>query len=134
MAGTFAVAAELSRRGYDVALTLGNTPTIDLLCASPGGRPFKVQVKSAASANFIPIGKTWLEAPPDESLFLVVVLVSAAGNPSFRYFIFTHPEATSLWATVPKTKPSGEPYAPGWEGFGWPMIQPHEDAWAKLPA
>jgi hypothetical protein len=57
MAGTFAVAAELSRRGYDVALTLGNTPSIDVLCASPTGRPFKVQVKSATAANFVPIGQ-----------------------------------------------------------------------------
>ena len=75
MAGTFAVGAELSRRGYDIALTLGNTPTIDVLCASPNGRPFKVQVKSAASANFVPIGKAWLEAAPDENLYLFVVLV-----------------------------------------------------------
>lgn len=133
MAGTFAVAAELSRRGYDVALTLGNTPTIDLFCALPSGRPFKVQVKSAAAANFVPIGKAWLEASPDESLYLFVVLVSAPGTP-FRFFILPHPDATALYGTILKTKSSGEPYAPGWEGFGWPMTQPHENAWERLPA
>jgi hypothetical protein len=133
MAGTFAVAAELSRRGYDVALTLGNTPTIDLLCASPSGRTFKVQVKSASSANFVPIGKDLLEAPPDESLYLFVVLVASTGDVPFRFFILSHSEVVSLWATAPKTKASGEPYAAGWEGFRWPTIQPRESAWGKLP-
>ncbi|MBW3538930.1 MAG: hypothetical protein KY476_01545 [Planctomycetes bacterium] len=134
LAGTFAVAAELSRRGFDVALTIGNTPTIDLLCASPTGHPFKIQVKSASTPNFVPIGKAWLEAPPDDNLYLIVVLVSARGQSGFRFFILSHPEAVSLWANVPKTKPNGEPYASGWEGFSWTMIQSREDAWTTLPA
>ena len=48
-AGTLAVASELSRRGYDAAITLGNTPTLDILCSSPDGTPFTVQVKSVSS-------------------------------------------------------------------------------------
>ena len=45
MAGIFAVASELSRRGYYVGLTIGNTPRIDLICAVPDGHKFTIQVK-----------------------------------------------------------------------------------------
>src|SRR5262249_31758496 len=75
-AGALAAAAELSRREYDAAITLGNTPTHDLVCSSPGGTPFTVQVKSVASKNWILIQKSMLENPsPSPTLYFVVVLV-----------------------------------------------------------
>jgi hypothetical protein len=132
VAGTFAVAVELSRRNYEVSLTPRNSPSIDLLCASPNGIPFKVQVKRASSANFVPVGKARLETNPDDNLYLIIVLVPSAELP-FQFFIMSHPEARTIWADVPKVKPNGEPYAAGWEGFGWRTIEKHENSWEKLP-
>lgn len=51
-----AVASELSRRGYAAAITLANTPRIDILCSSPSGTPFSVQVKSMPDESRINVG------------------------------------------------------------------------------
>ena len=51
MAATFAVASELSRRGYNVGLTVGNTPKVDLICSMPDGKAFKVQVKGLSGEH-----------------------------------------------------------------------------------
>jgi hypothetical protein len=44
-AGEYFVAAELTRRGFSVAVTVGNTKTIDLF-AEFEGKAFQIQVKS----------------------------------------------------------------------------------------
>jgi hypothetical protein len=44
-AAQFAAAAQLALRGYLVGLTLGNTPTADVLLESPQGAGFAVEVK-----------------------------------------------------------------------------------------
>ena len=41
-AAQFAVASELSKRGYQVALTMGIHPVIDLMVISPKGVPFLI--------------------------------------------------------------------------------------------
>jgi hypothetical protein len=80
-----------------------------------------------------PIQLSTLEGPPSKDNFLVVVLVPAIEDDRFRFFILTHEEMQSAWAAVPKTKRSGEPLKPGWEGIGWSAVKPHENAWHKLP-
>jgi hypothetical protein len=132
-AGTYAVAAELSRRGYDVALTVGNTRGFDLFCASPSGKTFKVEVKGASTRAFVPIGKSWLEAEPDTELFLIVALAPTSEREPFRFFVLSHPEARSLWEAAPRTKLSSEPLAPGWEGFNWAAVVSFEGRWNILP-
>jgi hypothetical protein len=47
LAGEYFVAAELCRRGYSVAMTLGNAKAIDLF-AERNGRTANVQVKAIA--------------------------------------------------------------------------------------
>ena len=65
----------MSRRRYTVVLTHGNTPSMDLLCVSPEGRPFKVKVKSAATPNYIPIRKWILEGDSQHNLVFMIVYV-----------------------------------------------------------
>ena len=48
-AAQFAVASELCRRNYKVALTLGNHPMIDLMVVSPNDAKFNVDVKGQYS-------------------------------------------------------------------------------------
>ena len=45
-AAQFAVASELCKRGYEVALTMGNYPVIDLMVVSPKGVPFLIYVNA----------------------------------------------------------------------------------------
>ena len=132
-AGAFAVAAELSRREYDAAITIGNTPKRDLLCSAPSGEPFGVQVKSARSPNWIPIQKTLLEAVPMRDLYLVVVLVPTDTQRPFEYHILTHMEACDLYSRQRKVKLDGTPYKTGMEGLNWRDVRPHLNRWEKLP-
>lgn len=48
----FYVAAELTRRGYLVSLTLGNALFADPLVVSPAGVHFMVDVKGQSTRNF----------------------------------------------------------------------------------
>lgn len=132
-AGVFATGAELSRRRYAVAVTIGNTPSMDLLCVSPEGRPFKVEVKSAATPNYVPIQKWILEGDLQHDLVFVIVYVHPDTTIPFQFFLLTHQEVKDAWDAMPKTKPSGEPYKPGWEGLKWKDVMPHEGRWDKLP-
>jgi len=132
-AGVLAAAAELSRRSYDVTITLGNTPTTDLLAAAPDGLAFRVEVKSASTPNFVPIQKAILEAPVRSDLVFVIVLVPRIPEQPFRFFIMTHADVRDAWKTTRKTTKLGQPYKPGWEGLKWGAIAPHENCWSKLP-
>lgn len=51
--GQFGVAHEMSRRGYVVAHTIGNTPGADLFCQSPTGKQFPVEVKTATTRTYV---------------------------------------------------------------------------------
>lgn len=132
MAATFAVAAELSRRGYDVGLTFGNSPHIDLLCAVPKGAPFKVQVKGLSDPNFCMIQEAFFQGN-EQDLFLVVVLVPVGGC-AFRFFVLSQHDAIREWSELPAVRRDGTPFAKGQEGgLYWRNIEPYEDQWEKLP-
>jgi len=132
-AGALAVAAELSRRGYDASVTLGNTPALDLLCVSPSGTQFKVQVKSLTAGNWVLIRKNTFERCPEANLFFAVVLVPEEHERPFEYHIVTHTEACALYRTQRKARLDGQEYKPGMDGLAWGQVKPHKDRWDKLP-
>lgn len=133
-AGLLPLAAELSRRGYDAAITLGNTPSLDLICSSPSGTPFTIQVKSLSTKNWVLIQKAMLEAEPKLNLLLAVVLVPTDAERPFQFHILTHREACEAYAKQGHSNRNGEPYKPGMEGLGWREVSQHLSRWDKLPA
>ena len=132
-AGALSVAAELSRRGYDATLTFGNTPSLDLLCSSPDGKPFKIQVKSLTTGNAVLIQKSLLDVVPQPDLFFAIVLVPAKEEAPMEFRILTHREVTELWKSMPKVKKDGQPYKPGMDGLNWGVVKPYKGGWEKLP-
>jgi hypothetical protein len=132
LAATLGVGAELSRRGYDVAFTIGNTPRIDLLCDVPDGVPFKIQVKGISTKNAFWVQKTFFDAVRQDDLFLIVVLVPYDVESAFRFFILSHHDAQQAFSKMPTEKKDGRPYEGG-SGLTWGVIQPYENAWNKLP-
>ena len=82
-AAQFAVASELCKQGYQVALTLGNHPTVDLMVVSPSGKQFLVDVKGQYSPNFWPIKRT----PKRDDLFYVLAYVP--DNAANEFFVIT---------------------------------------------
>src|SRR5262249_7807694 len=129
-----ATGAELSRRGYDVTFTLGNTRRVDMLCSVPDGDTFKVQVKGISGTYSFYIDKSFFEGvQPD--LFLVIGWVSPPGDGSpFRYFGLRHEEAKREFAKLRTHKKDGRPYTSG-HGLNWGSIKQYEmDTWSKFPA
>ncbi len=121
-AAQFYAAAELSRRGYLVSLTLGNAPTSDLLVVSPKRTHFKVQVKGLSSNT------SWLVQKvenKEKDLFWMLVCIPE-GKPA-RFFILNNREMKKGWRTVkdPKDK------APS--GLLSTYVDQFEDKWKTLP-
>jgi hypothetical protein len=131
-AGALATAAELSRRGYDAAITLGNTPSLDLICSSPSGESFTVQVKSLSAPNWVLISRHLLEQDPRPAFFFVIVLVPKSDDRPFEFFVLTHEEAHRRYGNQRKVRGDGTPRLGG-EGLTWGDVKPHLSRWDKLP-
>lgn len=98
LAGEYFVAAELYRRGFSVAMTLGNAKAIDLF-AERGACTVNVQVKAIRDKKSIgwPIMKDRII----DGIIYVFVCLNAAGIPP-DYFVCTSAEAranTAQYAT-----------------------------------
>lgn len=132
-AGALGVASELSRRGYDAAITLGNTPSLDLICSSPGQTRFTVQVKTVTSKTWVRIRKTMLELDPQPDLFFAIVFIPEDSAMPLEYYILTNHEVYETYRRQRKTKLDGQPYRPGFEGIGWRDVKSHAARWDKLP-
>lgn len=84
LAGEFFVAAELAKRGYTVAITLGNAKAVDLI-AERNGRAVCIQVKAVAR-------KYGWAMPPDpakivDGVMYVCVVLNAIGEAPSYYVI-----------------------------------------------
>lgn len=133
-AAQFAVASELCRRGYQVALTLGNHPMVDLMVVSPGGTSFLVDVKGQYKSNFWPVSPKKEE---NKLLFYVLAFVPDPQEGQNRYTVLTKDdvnqhiaENTATWrARKPERANKNDPM---------PAVSPqyarsHEGGWDKLP-
>jgi hypothetical protein len=132
-AATLATAAELTRQSYDVTLTFGNTPKVDLLCsASESGEQFKVQVKGVTDVkNGVFIQKHFFEDATKPDLFFVIVEVPSDDQP-FRFFIMTHAQvkdAYRYWCEKHPTRKDGKEYKPGFDGLYWQAFKSYKDKW-----
>jgi hypothetical protein len=89
-AAQFAVASELCKRDYQVALTLGNHPAADLMATSPRGISFSVDVKGLRSKN------PWLvKRKPDATNLFYVLAHVPPGKPN-KFFIISQATANEL--------------------------------------
>jgi hypothetical protein len=116
-AAQFAVASELCKRDYQVALTMGNHPKADLMAISPKGVAFTVDVKGLRSKN------TWLvrRKPKTDKLFYVLACVPK-GQPN-QFFVMS--QATTNDLIRGDTAMSD---------ILWKTCLPHLDKWEALPA
>jgi hypothetical protein len=127
-----AVAAELSRRGYDITLTLGNTRKVDMLCSVPDGSLFKIQVKGISNPNGFYIDKSFFEGVTQKDLFLVVVLVPKEAASPFQFFVLSHAEAKKEFSKMRTHKRDRRPY-PNGNGLNWGSIESYRGAWGTFP-
>ncbi len=133
-AAQFAVASELCKRGYEVALTMGNHPTADIMSYSPAGRAFIVDVKGLYKRNF------WVvrEKPDRLDAFYVFALVPNEGGN--RFFILSQAEvnqgiqtdfARARSAAIVKGRPMDS--IERFPGVTFGYAEAFENRWDKLP-
>jgi len=94
LSGEYFVAAELYRRGWSVAITLGNAKSIDLF-AEKNGKAVSIQVKSLfkRSNNSFPISKKSLK----ENCIYVFVILNGDKLPAPpQFYICTYSEIVPL--------------------------------------
>ncbi len=137
-AGQFGVAHELIRRGYLVSFTTGNAPADDLLCSSPSGTPFTVQVKSLGAKGFFLYQTSLLQSKSTRYFVFVLVPKDASQRP--EYFVlsteqFRKLDAEQQRSLVESEKKRGKPYAKFSRGIHYLILARHNfrDAWGDLP-
>jgi hypothetical protein len=92
LAGEYFVAAELYRRGYSVAMTLGNAKAIDLF-AEHEARTVNIQVKAIRDKKSV--GWPMTKAGVVDGVIYVFVCLNAPGT-SPEYYVCTAAEARAL--------------------------------------
>jgi hypothetical protein len=129
-AAQFYVAAELTRRGCLVSLTLGNAPVADLLVVSPDQQThFMVDVKGQSTRNF------WLiqRREPGEDLFFVLVYLPQNHQPP-KFYIFSSAELMARREEYRQhiESTSGK-YDDTLGGINWSTVSKYEGRWSTLP-
>jgi hypothetical protein len=137
--GQFGVAHEMTRRGYLVAFTMGNAPTVDLLCISPKKQEFSVQVKSLRSKTFFLYQKS-LRTPKPNLYFVFVLIPETPSQPS-EYFVLNNAQFQRIDkeedARFKKIETErGRPYAKFSPGISYGTLNRDEfrNAWHNLPS
>ena len=133
-AAQFAVASELCKRDYEVAFTMGNHPSVDLMVTSPSGVQFGIDVKGLYRRNFWAIRAK--VAKPE----LFYVLAFVPDDSPNRYFILTQDQVnTEIAAEIGRARDrailKGRPVerADLFPGVGWKFAEFHENRWTALP-
>ena len=124
-AAQFYAAAELTRRGYLVAFTLGNAKASDLLVSCDSGDNFVVEVKGLSRSNF------WLfrRVHPRGDLFYIFVALGNVGEHP-RFNILSSAEAMAEYDDYKRSYPQMQ--GDMW-GMKWTTAFKYEDQWEKLP-
>jgi hypothetical protein len=133
-AAQFAVASELCKRGYEVAFTMGNHPSVDLLVNSPNQVAFSVDVKGLYKKNFWAVHAKATK----HNLFYILAFVPDEGKN--RFFILTQDgvnKAIEADETLARTraveKGRSVEKIGNFPGIAWGQAQASENAWDILP-
>jgi hypothetical protein len=137
-AGQFGTAHELTRRGYLVTFTAGNAPAVDLLCQSPEGESFSVEVKSLTSKTYF-LCQDGL-TKPNASRFFVFVLLPASLLERPEYFVLNNKQFLDVVEEQKQISQAseikrGQPYAAFSFGINYRTLARDEfrDGWDNLP-
>ena len=134
-AAQFAVASELCKLGYEVAFTMGNHPSVDIMVTSPGGVSFGIDVKGLYKRNFFVL------KPKERRADLFYVLAFVPNDAPNRFFILSQEQANQAVAegqehsrqlAIAKGKPVEQ--ADQFPCVSWRRAEVFKNCWPTLPA
>jgi len=136
-AAQFFAAAELTRRGCQVAITLGNAVFTDLMAESPSGHHFDVDVKGQSTRSF------WLikQSKPEVYRYFILVYVPRDSKEAPQYFILPSTEMDKLIVQErdeARNRPENQgkiwdPNDNRFSGIQWTKAFEYKDRWEMLP-
>jgi hypothetical protein len=128
-ASQFYAAAELTRRGYQVAFTLGNAQDVDLMVISPKNDQFKVDVKGQAHRSF------WLvqQRKEDPKLYFMLVYVPELDKPPCYYILSNDEMMARREEYRQHIEATSGRYRDNLGGLNWSTALDYEDHWEVLP-
>jgi hypothetical protein len=123
----FLVAAELTRRGYIVAFTMGNSPVIDLMVRVPSSdKPlFVVDVKGASHKM------GWFVRRKEQcaDLYYIFVCFSEKDRRLDEFYLIPQERVNKLIADFQTMHPKDTKVS----GLSYMDVQEFKDKWDKLP-
>jgi hypothetical protein len=123
----FLVAAELTRRGYIVAFTLGNSPVFDMMVRAPStNESFLVDVKGFAN-NKVGFFMSRKEQCPELYYIFVYASKDRKLNED-RFYLLTHEDVNALLDDDEKKYPNNKV-----PGLGYQQLERFKDHWDTLP-
>lgn len=129
MAGEFAVASELLKRGVDVNLTLGNAKAVDLFVYTSFDEVKRVEVKTSKSKRFV---TNFFQKYPSPSSphpdFWVIVFIDNENVSHF--YILTHQEMADV--QMKRNNTTKWEYVNGVDNVTLKEIAKFKDQWSKL--
>ena len=129
-AAQFAVASELCKRDYQVALTLGNRPMVDLMVISPQGQAFVIDVKGLYQRAFWGARK---QRPRDDLYYIFAYVPDVGSN---RFFILPQTKVNAgieLYRKQAIDRRRTPENAAKFPGVTWNYVEPYENNWEVLP-
>ena len=123
----FLVAAELTRRGYIVAFTLGNCPVFDMMVRIPStNESFLVDVKGSSNNK---VGFFMRRKEQCPGLYYIFVYASNDRKLNEdRFYLLTHEEVNARLDDDEKKYPNSKV-----PGLGYQQLDPYKDHWDTLP-
>lgn len=132
MAGEYGVASELSKRGFNVSITIGTTKAIDIIISDPNNANRQnryIEVKTSRNNIFV----TGFFQKYYDPLLLhpdYWILVHIDKNNTSHYYILTHQEMGQLQMT--RNKMASWSYINGVDNVLLSQLSQFEDCWSKI--
>ena len=130
MAGEYAVASELLRRGKDVSLTLGNAKAVDVFVYNLNSDFQTIEVKTSKSKRFV---TNFFQKYPTPSTphpdFWVIVYID--NNNVSNFFVLTHQEMADV--QMQRNNMTSWAHVNGVDNVTLKDILPYKDQWSKIP-
>ena len=129
MAGEYGVCAELSKRGYDVSITMGNAKAVDVYVLTENGVR-RIEVKTTRSNKFVTgFFQKYFDPSQYHPNYWVLVHIDSQNNS--RFFILTHQEMGDVQMQR-NGKNTWEPNPGGVDNVLLKHVAKYENQWDKI--
>ena len=130
------MAHELARREYLVTFTTGNARGTDLLCESPTGVQFSLEVKSMRQKSYYLCQRHHRE--PKQTKYFVFVYLPEAHDTPPEYYVLNNEQFRQACDEQERlTKEAevrrGKPYKDFPFGVNYTTVSEYKDKWENLP-